>query len=245
VGLGGGVILVPVLSLWLGLPIKTAAGVSLVCVIATSTGAASVYVQRQWSDLRLGMVLELATVLGAITGAVIVTWLPDNLLRLLFAAFLVYASGMMLRQRQGAPPEVTGNEVPPYQVRNQPLGLAVSYLAGNVSGMLGIGGGPIKVPLMYLFMGVPLKVAAATSNFMIGVTAAASAFLYYQRGDIVVAVAAPLATGILAGALLGSRLSARLRSQWIRWLLLPVLFYLAGLMVGEALDLPLPGRRSP
>ena len=244
VGLGGGIILVPVLSIWLGLPIKTAVGISLVCVIATSTGAAAVYVQRHLTDLRLGVVLELATVLGAITGAAIVTFLPDRLIKGLFAAFLAYAAVMMLRQKPGAE-SGESQTVPAYEARNYPLGLGVSYVAGSVSGILGIGGGPIKVPMMYLLMGVPIKVAAATSNFMIGVTAAASAFLYYGRGDIVVAVAAPLASGVFAGALVGSRLSARLRSRWIRWLLLPVLFYLAALMIGEVFELPIPGRRQP
>lgn len=244
VGLGGGIILVPVLSIWLGLPIKTAVGISLVCVIATSTGAAAVYVQQRMTDLRLGMVLELATVLGAISGATAAAFLPDRLIKGLFAAFLTYAAFMMLRQKPGAGADAT-EHVPDYQVRNYPLGLGVSYVAGSVSGILGIGGGPIKVPMMYLLMGVPIKVAAATSNFMIGVTAAASAFLYYGRGDIVVAVAAPVATGVFAGALVGSRLSARLRSRWIRWLLMPVLFYLAVLMFGEVLDLPIPGRRQP
>lgn len=242
VGLGGGVILVPVLSIWLGVPIKTAVGISLVCVIATSTGAAAVYVQRHLTDLRLGMVLELATVLGAITGAAAAAYLPDRLIKALFAAFLAYAALMMLRQKPAAD---SAAAAPDYQVRNYPLGLGVSYVAGGVSGILGIGGGPIKVPMMYLLMGVPIKVAAATSNFMIGVTAAASAFLYYGRGDIIVPVAAPLATGVFAGALVGSRLSARLRSRWIRWLLMPMLFYLALLMVGEVLDLPIPGRRQP
>jgi len=242
VGLGGGIILVPVLSIWLGVPIKTAVGISLVCVIATSTGAAAVYVQRHMTDLRLGMVLELATVLGAITGAAAAAYLPDHIIKALFAAFLAYAALMMLRQKPAAD---TAAEAADYQVRNYPLGLGVSYVAGSVSGILGIGGGPIKVPMMYLLMGVPIKVAAATSNFMIGVTAAASAFLYYGRGDIIVPVAAPLATGVFAGALAGSRLSARLRSRWIRWLLMPVLFYLALLMLGEVLDLPIPGRRQP
>lgn len=244
VGLGGGIILVPVLSIWLGLPIKTAVGISLVCVIATSSGAAAVYVQRRLTDLRLGMVLELATVLGAITGAWLVTLLPDTVLKGLFGSFLLYAAAMLLRQRKEAVNE-SGEEIAGYQVHNWPAGLGASYVAGSVSGMLGIGGGPIKVPMMYLFMGVPMRVAAATSNFMIGVTAAASAFLYYQRGDMVVAVAAPLAVGVFAGALLGSRLSTRLRSRWIRWLLLPVLFYLAALMLGEALHLRFPGRGQP
>lgn len=241
VGLGGGVILVPVLSLWMGLPVKTAVGISLVCVIATSSAGAAVYVRRRWTDVRLGMVLELATALGAITGALVVIRLPDDVLKGLFGLFLLYATGVMLRQRYGAQAEVL--DVPPsYSVRNHPLGLGVSYLAGNVSGMLGIGGGPITVPLMHLFMGVPLKVATATSNFMIGVTAAASAFLYYARGDIVVAVTAPLAVGVFAGALGGSYLSRRVRSGRIRWVLVVVLFYLAALMLSEALGLPFPGR---
>lgn len=244
VGLGGGVILVPVLTLLLRLPIETAVGISLVCVIATSSGAAAVYVQRQWTDLRLGMVLELGTTLGAVTGAMLVTYLPDSVVKGLFGVFLLYASVVMLRASGASTVEVTG-EPPTYRVRNHPLGLAVSYVAGSVSGMLGIGGGPIKVPLMHLLMGVPLKVATATSNFMIGVTAAASAFVYYARGDVVVAVAAPLAVGVFAGALVGSHLACRIRSRWIRWLLVLVLFYLAALMLAEALGFSLPGRERP
>jgi len=243
VGLGGGVIIVPVLSLLLGLPIKTAVGISLVCVIATSSGAAAVYVQRHWTDLRLGMVLELATALGAITGALVVTFLPDNFLQGMFGAFLLYAAVALLRRQEGEMVEVTG-EPPDYRARNHPLGLGVSYVAGSVSGMLGIGGGPIKVPLMHLFMGVPLKVAAATSNFMMGVTAAASAFLYYTRGDVIVAVAAPLAVGVFAGALLGSHLTRRIHRRWIRGLLTLVLFYLAALMLSEAFGFTIPGRRG-
>ncbi len=152
----------------------------------------------------------------------------------------VGVSAVMLRRGQEEA-EVVG-EPPDYRVRNHPLGLGLSYVAGSVSGMLGIGGGPIKVPMMNIFMGVPLKVATATSNFMIGVTAAASAFVYYARGDVIVAVAAPLAVGVFAGALLGSYLAARIRSRWIRWLLVLVLFYLAGLMFAEAFGFSLPGR---
>lgn len=240
VGLGGGVIVVPVLTLWLGLPIETAVGISLLSVIATSSGAAAVYLQRHWTDLRLGMVLELTTTLGAISGALLVTQIPDNVIKGLFGGFLLYASAVMLRRGAGEGVEVVG-EPPDYQVRNHPLGLGLSYVAGSVSGMLGIGGGPIKVPMMNLFMGVPLKVATATSNFMIGVTAAASAFVYYARGDVIVAVAAPLAVGVFAGALLGSHLAARIGSRWIRWLLVLVLFYLAALMFAEALGFSLPG----
>ncbi|MFQ5694670.1 MAG: sulfite exporter TauE/SafE family protein [Terriglobia bacterium] len=240
-GLGGGVIIVPVLILAFGLPIETAVGISLVCVIATSSSAASVYVERRWTNLRLGMVLELTTTLGAVTGAAVITLLPDSLLKGLFGAFVLYASVMMLRQRTTT--DVT-DEPPSYTVRNHRLGLAVSYVAGGASGLLGIGGGPIQVPLMNVFMGLPLKVAAATSAFMMGVNATAGALLYYARGDIIIAVAAPLALGVFTGSQLGSRLAPRIHSRWIRWLLVLVLFYLAALMLGEAFGFPVPGRGS-
>lgn len=235
VGLGGGVIIVPALTLLFDMPIQTAVGTSLVCVIATSSAAAAVYVQQQLADIRLGMVLELGTALGAITGAVIVTWLSQASLQIIFALFLFYAALLLWRRRASG--DVSGVEVPAYQVRNYPLGMGVSYLAGALSGMLGIGGGPIKVPLMYLAMGVPIKVAAATSNFMIGVTAAASAFLYYSRGSVVPGLTAPLVVGVFLGALVGARLLRRLESRWVQWLLILVLLYLAFLMLRDALPL--------
>ena len=233
VGLGGGIIIVPVLTLLFDLPMQTAVGTSLVCVIATSSAAAAVYVQRELTDIRLGMVLEMSTVLGAITGAVAVMWLSQPTLQILFSAFLLYASFLLARRRPA--PEASGEEIPAYQVRNYPLGMGVSYLAGAVSGMLGIGGGPIKVPLMYLAMGVPLRVATATSNFMIGVTAAASAFLYYNRGSVVPALTAPLVLGVFAGALFGSWLAKRVQARWVQWLLMVVLLYLAYQMLRDAL----------
>jgi hypothetical protein len=241
VGIGGGIILVPVLSLWMGIPITQAVGISLVCVIATSSGAAAVYVQRRLTDMRLGMLLELASAAGAITGALIVPFLPPAVVKGLFGVFLLYSAVLMVRKRT----EEAGagaNGPQDYQVRNYPLGLGVSYAAGNVSAILGIGGGPIKVPLMNVFMGVPLRVAAATSNFLMGVTAAASAFLYYSRGDVYVALAAPLAVGVFAGAFLGTWLSRRLHGRWIRFILVLVLLYLSALMLGEAFGIHIPGR---
>jgi hypothetical protein len=241
VGLGGGIILVPVLSLWFGLPITQAVGISLVCVIATSSGAAAVYVQRRLTDMRLGMTLELASSLGAITGALIVPYLPPAVVKGLFGVFLLYSAVLMVRKR-GEEAAEGGDGPQDYRVRNYPLGLGVSYAAGNVSAILGIGGGPIKVPLMNVWMGVPLRVAAATSNFLMGVTAAASAFLYYSRGDVYVALAAPLAVGVFAGAFLGTWLSRRLHGRWIRFILVLVLLYLSALMLGEAFGIPIPGR---
>lgn len=233
VGLGGGIIIVPALTLIFGMPIQVAVGTSLVCVIATSSAAAAVYVQRELADIRLGIVLELATATGAITGAYMVAWLSQATVQIIFGIFLLYGAVLLLRRP--APADLPGQEAPPYQVRNYPSGMAVSYLAGGVSGMLGIGGGPIQVPFMYLAMGIPIKVAMATSNFMMGVTAAASAFLYYGRGQVIPALTAPVAVGVFLGALLGSQLERRIQSRWVQWLLIPVLLYLAVAMLRNAL----------
>lgn len=238
-GLGGGVILVPALVL-VGFPIRSAVAAGLVCVIATSLSGASVYVERRWVDVRLAKLLELGTVSGAISGALLVTLLPDSFVKGLFGFFLLYAAVLMWRRAPRETEEVT-DSLPEYRVRNYPLGLGVSYAVGSVSGLLGIGGGPIQVPLMYLGMGVPLKIAAATSNFVMGVTAAAGAFLYYGRGDVVVALTAPLVLGVFAGAQLGSRLARRVRSRVVQVLLILVLLALALLMMSEALGYTAPG----
>jgi len=131
------------------------------------------------------------------------------------------------------PPANSGGEtvIPPYEPQHYPLGLAASLVAGGLSGLLGIGGGPIKVPLMYLFMNVPLMVATATSNFMIGVTATASAIVYYRRGDILVKLAAPLAVGVFLGSLLGARLAPRIKTKYVIYLLVAIMFYLAGHLI--------------
>jgi uncharacterized protein len=158
-----------------------------------------------------------------------------NALEGLFAAFVLYSAIMILsrggkvKDEDESSPGVNGEIViPPYEPKRYPLGLGASLVAGALSGLLGIGGGPIKVPVMFIFMGVPLMVATATSNFMIGVTAAASAMVYYRRGDILVQVAAPLAVGVFVGSLLGARLAGRIHSKIIVYLLVAVMFYLAG-----------------
>jgi uncharacterized membrane protein YfcA len=181
------------------------------------------------------MTLELATSLGAAVMAYLVGYFNRNALEGLFAAFLLYSAIMILSRRgkvkdeDETPPGINGEvTIPPYEPKRYPLGLGSSLVAGALSGLLGIGGGPIKVPVMYIFMGVPLMVATATSNFMIGVTAAASAIVYYRRGDILVQVAAPLAVGVFVGSLLGARLAPRIRTKFIVYLLVAVMFYLAG-----------------
>ena len=224
-GIGGGLLITPLLTLLFGIPIEQAIAASLVAIIATSSVAASYYVQERLSDIRLGMVLELATTLGAISGALAAGLLSRRWLTLIFSLFLLYAGSTLLRRALKPTPreeDLTG-----YQVRRLPLGMGISYLAGNISGLLGVGGGPVKVPMMYLLMGVPLKVATATSNFMIGVTAAASAFIYYLRGDVLVHITAPVVVGVFLGSLAGSRIFPRVPTRWILWLFVSLMFYLA------------------
>jgi uncharacterized membrane protein YfcA len=244
-GIGGGVVLAPILALHFGIPIREAIGTSLVAVITTSAASSSVHLQRHTTDIRLGMTLELATALGAAVTAYLVGYFNRSLLEGVFAGFLLYSSITIL-SRGGK--VKTGDEassessfgmalsngavvIPPYEPKRYPLGMAASLVAGALSGLLGIGGGPIKVPVMYIFMGVPLMVATATSNFMVGVTAAASAIVYYRRGDILVEVAAPLAVGVFLGSLLGARAAPRIRTRYVVYLLAAIMVYLAGHLV--------------
>jgi len=234
-GIGGGVLLTPILALYFGIPIREAIGTSLVAVITTSAASSSVHLQRHTTDIRLGMTLELATALGAAVMAYLVGYFNRDVLEGLFAAFLLYSSitilakGGKIKPEDDSSPAVNGEMViPPYQPQRYPLGLAASLVAGGLSGLLGIGGGPIKVPVMFIFMNVPLMVATATSNFMIGVTAAASAIVYYRRGDILPEIAAPLAVGVFVGSLLGARLAPRVHTKIVMYLLVGVMFYLAG-----------------
>ena len=237
-GIGGGVLLTPLLALHFGIPIRHAIGTSLVAVITTSAASSSVHLQRHTTDIRLGMTLELATSLGAAVMAYLVGYFNRSFLEGLFAAFLLYSAITLLWGRKPktelgdeSSPALWGNGdvvIPHYEPKRYPLGLGASLVAGALSGLLGIGGGPIKVPVMMIFMDVPLIVATATSNFMIGVTAAASAIVYYRRGDILVEVAAPLAVGVFLGSLLGARLSPRIHKKVVVYLLVGVMFYLAG-----------------
>jgi uncharacterized membrane protein YfcA len=242
-GIGGGVLLTPILALHFGIPIRQAIGASLVAVITTSAASSSVHLQRHTTDIRLGMTLELATAFGAAVTAYLVGYFNRNALEGLFAAFLLYSSIMILVKRGKVKPLedesaliVDETVIPPYEPTRYPLGLAASLVAGALSGLLGIGGGPIKVPVMYIFMNVPLMVATATSNFMIGVTAAASAMVYYRRGDIMVQVAAPLAVGVFLGSLLGARLAPRIHTKVVVYLLVGVMFYLAGHLIVHLLQ---------
>jgi hypothetical protein len=230
-GIGGGIIITPVLAIYFGVPIHQAIGISLTAVIATSTATSSVYVERGLSNIRLGMTLEMATTTGAAIAAVIAGYIDRRALAVMFSVFLVYTAASLVRKAGKSRTEKQETEIPEYQIRRYPLGLSSALLAGGFSGLLGIGGGPIKVPIMYLFMGVPLRVATATSNFMIGVTAATSAYIYYGRGDIPLNTAAPIVVGVFVGSLVGAKLAPRVRSTYVLFLLVFVTAYLAVTMI--------------
>jgi uncharacterized protein len=230
-GLGGGVLIVPLLTLVFGLDLREAVGVSLVSVIMTSSVAAGVYLERHVADLRLGMRLELFTAIGAFVGGSIAFLIEERLLALLFAGLLLYVAISMIRARTGgeeetAEPPAPG-EAPTYEVRNLPLGVVGATGAGVLSALLGVGGGIVKVPLMHLGMGVPLRVSTATSNLMVGITAAASAVIYVIHGEVDPYVAGPTAIGVFVGASIGSRVAHRIDLRVLRWLFVAVLLYTA------------------
>lgn len=249
-GLGGGIIVIPALTLGLRIDIRYAIGASIVSVIATSSGAAASYVRERMTNIRVALVLELATTTGALSGAYLAGRLGGRWLYLIFGVVMAYSSLMMFRKRhtevtrtpRPAPwadrlrlhtsyfDEQLGREVS-YRVSSTRVGLVLMYAAGMVSGLLGIGSGALKVPAMDLAMGLPIKVSTATSNFMIGVTAAASAGVYFARGDIDPFVAAPVAVGVLLGATIGSRSLSRLKSSTIRLIFVVLLLWLSAQML--------------
>ena len=268
-GLGGGILIVPLLTLGFGLDLRSAVGVSLVCVIMTSSAAAGVYLERHVANLRLGMSLELFTAIGALVGGSIAFLVDERFLSVLFAAMLGAVAVSMIRasardrtragesdddgtdsgpepdgasglggigsvdQRRAFLASVAG---PDYAVRNLGRGMVGATGAGVLSALLGVGGGLIKVPLMHLGMGVPLRVATATSNLMVGITAAASAVIYLLHGEIDPYVAGPTAIGIFLGATLGSRVAHRIGLGYLRLLFVVVLLYTAVQMLLRAVS---------
>ncbi|HTP89773.1 MAG TPA: sulfite exporter TauE/SafE family protein [Bryobacteraceae bacterium] len=233
-GLGGGVVIVPVLTLLFGVDIHYAIGASLVSVIATSSGAAAAYVREGWSNIRAGMFLEIATCLGALAGAFLATILPVRAIAIVFGLVLIWsawsaARARRLKEKEQPPPEriagflrmdgsyPTAEGVRHYRVHNVPGGFLVMLVAGGLSGLLGIGSGALKVIAMDRVMRLPFKVSTATSNFMIGVTAAASAGIYLSRGYIDPGLAMPVMLGVLGGSLAGARLLGGSRTDVLRW----------------------------
>jgi uncharacterized membrane protein YfcA len=251
-GLGGGVVLVPVLTLLFGVDIRYAVGASLVSVIATSSGAAAAYVREGYSNIRIGMLLEIATTVGAIAGAFLATHVSTRVIATVFGLALFHSAyESFVAQRTGSrssrqPDSLAtrlklngdypvGDVHQHYYVRNVPMGFGIMAGGGALSGLLGIGSGAVKVIAMDRAMGIPFKVSTTTSNFMIGVTAAASAGVYLNRGYINPGLAMPVMLGVLAGALLGTRVLVRARVQMLRRVFASVILLLGIEMIFNGL----------
>ncbi len=251
-GLGGGVLIVPLLTIGFDIDIRLAIGTSIVAVIATSSGAGSALVRDGLTNVRIATLLQIATTIGEVVGAIIAPHIAVRLLFFLFGALLMVTVLPTLRKigretdeshvsdpmaiRLGLPasfPDRRGSVVS-YSVRRVPLGFSLMAVAGVVSGLLGIGSGALKVLAMDTAMGLPIKVSSATSNFMIGVTAAASAGIYFWRGEVLPFVAAPVALGVVAGSVMGAHLLQRLHSSAIR-----IVFTV--LLIGVAVEMILRG----
>jgi len=231
-GLGGGVVLVPLLTIFFKVDIRYAIGASLVSVIATSSGAAAAYVREGFSNIRIGMFLEIATTLGALCGAFLAAKVPTSVIAVIFGLVLLYSAYLSRKPRpqsdRNIPPDALatrlrmngsfpeGGGQRHYNVQHVPAGFSLMFGAGALSGLLGIGSGAVKVLAMDQAMKIPFKVSTTTSNFMIGVTAAASAGVYLKRGYIDPGLAMPVMLGVLVGSLCGTRILVKAETQWLR-----------------------------
>jgi uncharacterized protein len=246
-GLGGGVVIVPLLTLLFHVDIRYAIGAALVSVIATSSGAAAAYVREGYSNIRVGMFLEIATTIGALAGAALALYLHVSVIAIIFGVVLIYSAIASLWEkpdgvRDGEPDRVatllrmdstypTPEGLQKYHVRGVPSGFGLMFGAGVLSGLLGIGSGAVKVLAMDQIMKLPFKVSTTTSNFMIGVTAAASAGIYLSRGYIEPAIAMPVMLGVLGGSLVGARVLARAAVRSLRIVFSVVIGFLAVEMI--------------
>ncbi|HUM06792.1 MAG TPA: sulfite exporter TauE/SafE family protein [Terriglobales bacterium] len=243
-GLGGGVVLVPLLTVLFHVDIRYAIGASLVSVIATSSGAAAAYVKEGFTNIRIGMFLEIATTLGALLGAYVALMVPTPAIAIIFGMMMLYSAYLSGRPQpivpvddhpdplatrlrmNGTYPSLDGPRA--YYVHRVPAGFGLMFGAGTLSGLLGIGSGAVKVLAMDQAMKIPFKVSTTTSNLMIGVTAAASAGVYMRRGYVDPALAMPVMLGVLIGSLVGTRVLARTRTRWLR-LVFSVVIVLLGM----------------
>jgi uncharacterized membrane protein YfcA len=251
-GLGGGIIIVPLLIFILKIPIQIAAGASIVAVVATSSASASVYVRDEITNIRLGMFLELATTLGAISGAILAADFSENVLKVIFGLSLLYASFLMWHQLRKSDRsweqkendriaeklqlgdfyyDSARSETITYGVSRSIPTFLISYVAGILSGLLGIGGGGVKVPAMNIVSGVPMKAAVATSNFMIGVTASASALIYIRNGFCESFTTAPVVLGTLIGSYYGARYALMLRGVLLKKVFIVILLLIGIRMI--------------
>lgn len=246
-GIGGGLLLVPFLNLILGFPIKSAAAISLSTVIATSSSVSAGRAGRQLINLRLGMVLEVATVAGSLVGGITAQLFAESTVQRLFGVVALLVAAVMLTRLNrrnvmleldadpgrigGRFHEAESQGVVTYRIKRLPLALAASFVSGNVSSLLGIGGGVIKVPVLNAWCGVPLRAAAATSAFMIGVTATSGAIIYYGHGDLQPLAAAPGVIGVQLGSWVGLHLDARSSARRLKLLMAVILAITAVLML--------------
>lgn len=254
-GIGGGVILVPLLVLFLDIPIKTAVATSLVGVVATSLSASSIYIRQGLTNIRLAMLLEPATTFGAVLGSLTAVWLREDVLALLFSAVAFYTAGAMFTRQPEkihSPPSCkdpeedrlnlsssfidgSTNETVRYQPVHLVAGFGISVFAGGLSGLLGIGGGLVKVPTMRIIMGLPLKAATSTSSFMVGITATAGAFVYLLRGYVRYDLAALAVFGIFFGARAGAQIACRIRARHLNLVFVIFMFAVAVQMLLKGL----------
>jgi len=257
-GMASGIFIVPALTLVFGVPIRYAVGASLISVIACSCGSAASAMENRLTNVRLAILLEVGTTLGALTGVLLSGVISSSVLYLLFSAILLVSAQQMFKKRWEGD-RGGGREIPPdrwadvlrldssypdprlgreiaYRVTRVRLGLVLMYFAGAASSLLGIGSGVLKVPAMDSALRLPIKVSSATSNFMIGVTGAASAGIYYVRGDVLPQIAAPVALGSLCGAYLGTKILMRTSNERVRGLFIVVLLALAGKMFLTAIQ---------
>jgi uncharacterized membrane protein YfcA len=259
-GLGGGVFLVPIFTLFFGVDQKLAIGASAIAVVTNSVVGSSVHLKSQFTNLRLAMLLQVTMATGATIGAIVGVWAPERAVNVIFGLVLLYAATSMLLKRTAAtvaadesapdewnlrasftdPATKSGVTYVPEQVK---AGLGISGIAGMLSGMLGVGGGVIQVPAMNLLMRVPVKAAAGTSSFMVGITAVATAFVYYSREKIDPTVVVPAMIGIFLGSQAGSRLTRRVKAHNLTLLFTVILLYLGISLLFKAADITLPGQK--
>jgi len=245
-GLGGGVVVIPLLTLVFHVDIRYAIGAALLASIANSSGAASAYVKEGITNIRLGMFLEIATTIGAVGGAVIAVYTPTNTIAILFGAILLFSAAMTIRKKnqevstEGSPLSYklklnssypTKDGEVSYKLKNVGAGFSIMALAGVLSGLLGIGSGALKVLAMDSTMHIPFKVSTTTSNFMIGVTAAASAVVYLQRGYMDAGIAFPVMLGVLGGAFTGSKLLTRMDPKVLKYIFCVAITFVAAEMI--------------
>lgn len=258
-GLGGGVFLVPIFTLFFGVDQKLAIGASAVAVATNSVVGSTVHLESRFTNIRFAMMMEVTTAFGALIGAIIGVWAPEKAINFIFASVLVY-SAVSMAIRRASPVEVTADAPDPHGlageyrdpatgslVRYVPqrlrLGLSMSSIAGLMSGMLGVGGGVIKVPVMNVLMRVPVKAAAGTSTFMVGVTAVASSSVYYSRGKIDPTIVVPAMVGIYLGSQFGSRLTRKVHAHRLSLIFVLILAYLSISLYVKAAGYTLPGQK--